>query len=327
LVTDIGERDLRSFDFEETHSENGTHGMGTKTWGTREPGPQLLVTAKGIGLSNALKRLLPELGAGASDLPAFDLVYALGESGIGVRPSQIAVLVMDEGRDRQWVEECFERTIEPFHEMFSRLVEAAELRGHGRLPLISNRRLDERMPGSEGLVKAIADVVVKQAHAEAAGRHEPVPEEIHEIIEAMDWAARECLSFADIRGMVDSKAFPGDTFREARAAAADVIGESIRMKMGPHYDPADRGARALADLARYKEQFCSPIKPQWPDRDARKTYIDALIGDGEATAAQHEAFKYAMEWDRIAAIWNLPVYEQMRHKLDEEAGHREAARY
>lgn len=50
---------LRTFDYEKRYSEHGTHGRGTKTWGDREPGRRLLVHAKGIGLSKALKKLLP----------------------------------------------------------------------------------------------------------------------------------------------------------------------------------------------------------------------------------------------------------------------------
>ncbi|MEV4859903.1 hypothetical protein [Streptomyces ossamyceticus] len=57
-VRDIGDRDLRTFDFEKCHREYGRHGRGTKTWGDREPGKRLLVHAKGVGLSAALKRLL-----------------------------------------------------------------------------------------------------------------------------------------------------------------------------------------------------------------------------------------------------------------------------
>jgi hypothetical protein len=57
-VSDIGDHDLRAFDFEKRHTEYGRHGRGTKTWGDREPGKRLLVHAKGVGLSAALKRLL-----------------------------------------------------------------------------------------------------------------------------------------------------------------------------------------------------------------------------------------------------------------------------
>ncbi len=48
----------RAFDFEKVHREYGRHGKGIKTWGDREPGKKLLVHAKGVGLSMALKRLL-----------------------------------------------------------------------------------------------------------------------------------------------------------------------------------------------------------------------------------------------------------------------------
>ncbi|MBM7494499.1 hypothetical protein JOD64_005721 [Micromonospora luteifusca] len=57
-VVDVGDSQLRSFDFEKTYAEHGTHGRGTKTWGDREPGRRLLVHARGVGLSLALKRLL-----------------------------------------------------------------------------------------------------------------------------------------------------------------------------------------------------------------------------------------------------------------------------
>jgi hypothetical protein len=39
--------------------EHGTHGRGTKTWGDRDPGKRLLSHTKGVGLTKALKRLLP----------------------------------------------------------------------------------------------------------------------------------------------------------------------------------------------------------------------------------------------------------------------------
>lgn len=57
-VKDIGDGELKTFDFEKRHSEYGRHGRGIKTWGNREPGKKLLVHAKGVGLSLALKRLL-----------------------------------------------------------------------------------------------------------------------------------------------------------------------------------------------------------------------------------------------------------------------------
>lgn len=57
-VRDLNEWDLRSFDFEKRYAEHGSHGVGTKWWGDREPGRRLLVHSKGVGLSLALKRLL-----------------------------------------------------------------------------------------------------------------------------------------------------------------------------------------------------------------------------------------------------------------------------
>ncbi|MFG1869263.1 hypothetical protein [Micromonospora arborensis] len=57
-VRDVDDYQLKSFDFEKTYAEHGTHGRGTKTWGDREPGRRLLVHARGVGLSLALKRLL-----------------------------------------------------------------------------------------------------------------------------------------------------------------------------------------------------------------------------------------------------------------------------
>lgn len=61
LIKDLSsDWDLRVFDYEQHYAEHGTHGRGTKTWGDREPGRRLLVHAKGIGLSLALKKLLPE---------------------------------------------------------------------------------------------------------------------------------------------------------------------------------------------------------------------------------------------------------------------------
>ena len=58
LVTDLRDSDAQAMDFENRHSEHGTHGKGTKTWGDREPGRRLLTHAKGVGLTQALKRLL-----------------------------------------------------------------------------------------------------------------------------------------------------------------------------------------------------------------------------------------------------------------------------
>lgn len=57
-MRDIGDGELKAFDFEKVHREYGRHGKGIKTWGDREPGKKLLVHAKGVGLSMALKRLL-----------------------------------------------------------------------------------------------------------------------------------------------------------------------------------------------------------------------------------------------------------------------------
>lgn len=49
---------LKLFDFEKTHYSYRTNGPGMQTWGDREPGRRLLVHARGVGLSLALKRLL-----------------------------------------------------------------------------------------------------------------------------------------------------------------------------------------------------------------------------------------------------------------------------
>ncbi|MFG2008482.1 hypothetical protein ACGFNF_05350 [Micromonospora sp. NPDC048868] len=57
-IADLGDGDVRAMDFEKRHSEYGTHGKGVKTWGDREPGRRLLTHAKGVGLTQALKRLL-----------------------------------------------------------------------------------------------------------------------------------------------------------------------------------------------------------------------------------------------------------------------------
>jgi hypothetical protein len=58
-LSDLSADDVEAMDFEKRHSEYGTHGRGTKTWGDREPGKGLLSHAKGVGLTKALKRLLP----------------------------------------------------------------------------------------------------------------------------------------------------------------------------------------------------------------------------------------------------------------------------
>ncbi|WP_328617234.1 hypothetical protein OHS18_13410 [Amycolatopsis sp. NBC_00355] len=58
-LRDLSASDVEAMDFEKRHSEYGTHGRGTKNWGDREPGKQLLSHAKGVGLTKALKRLLP----------------------------------------------------------------------------------------------------------------------------------------------------------------------------------------------------------------------------------------------------------------------------
>jgi len=58
-LSELSDRDVEAMDFEKCHSEYGTHGKGTKTWGDREPGTRLLSHAKGVGLTKALKSLLP----------------------------------------------------------------------------------------------------------------------------------------------------------------------------------------------------------------------------------------------------------------------------
>ncbi|MCV7303512.1 hypothetical protein H7J93_28235 [Mycobacterium barrassiae] len=73
LVSDFGDGEIKAFDFEKRYSECGTHGHGTKTWGDREPGRRLLVHVKGVGLSRALKRLVPQTeqrAASASSPPS-----------------------------------------------------------------------------------------------------------------------------------------------------------------------------------------------------------------------------------------------------------------
>jgi hypothetical protein len=59
FLSDLSARDVEVLDFEKRLSEHGTHGRGIKTWGDREPGTRLLYHAKGVGLTKALKRLLP----------------------------------------------------------------------------------------------------------------------------------------------------------------------------------------------------------------------------------------------------------------------------
>jgi hypothetical protein len=58
-LSDLSDSDVVTMDFEKRHAEYGTHGRGTKTWGDRDPGKRLLSHTKGVGLTKALKRLLP----------------------------------------------------------------------------------------------------------------------------------------------------------------------------------------------------------------------------------------------------------------------------
>jgi hypothetical protein len=57
-VSDLSADDVQAMDFEKHHSEHGTHGRSTKTWGDRDPGKRLVSHARGVGLTKALKRLL-----------------------------------------------------------------------------------------------------------------------------------------------------------------------------------------------------------------------------------------------------------------------------
>ncbi len=58
LVGELSAGDVQAMDFEKRYSEDRTHRKGIKTWGDREPGTRLLSHAKGVGLTQALKRLL-----------------------------------------------------------------------------------------------------------------------------------------------------------------------------------------------------------------------------------------------------------------------------
>lgn len=58
-LSDLSDRDVEAMDFETRHHEYGAHGKRTKTWGNRDPGARLLSHTKGVGLTKALKRLLP----------------------------------------------------------------------------------------------------------------------------------------------------------------------------------------------------------------------------------------------------------------------------
>ena len=57
-LNDLSDRDVEAMDFEVRSYEDGNHGRGTKIWGDRERGRRLLSHAKGVGLTQALKRLL-----------------------------------------------------------------------------------------------------------------------------------------------------------------------------------------------------------------------------------------------------------------------------
>ncbi|MFG1838955.1 hypothetical protein ACGFH8_11030 [Micromonospora sp. NPDC049175] len=56
LVADLDDRDVRAMDFEKRHSSHSADRI--QVWGDQEPGKRLLTHAKGVGLTQALKRLL-----------------------------------------------------------------------------------------------------------------------------------------------------------------------------------------------------------------------------------------------------------------------------
>ncbi|MFI9452470.1 hypothetical protein [Amycolatopsis sp. NPDC052450] len=58
-LSDLSGSDVETMDFEKQHYETGTGSTGIKAWGDREPGNRLLRHAKGVGVTQALKRLLP----------------------------------------------------------------------------------------------------------------------------------------------------------------------------------------------------------------------------------------------------------------------------
>ncbi|MEU8387301.1 hypothetical protein [Micromonospora sp. NPDC048842] len=56
LVADLDDRDVRAMDFEKRHTSYSADRI--QTWGDHELGKRLLTHAKGVGLTQALKRLL-----------------------------------------------------------------------------------------------------------------------------------------------------------------------------------------------------------------------------------------------------------------------------
>ncbi|WP_146044342.1 hypothetical protein [Amycolatopsis sp. BJA-103] len=58
-LSDLSSSDVETMDFEKQHYETGAGSTEIKAWGDREPGNRLLRHAKGVGVTQALKRLLP----------------------------------------------------------------------------------------------------------------------------------------------------------------------------------------------------------------------------------------------------------------------------